>query len=62
MGVEVDSCMAGVVLEAQALAAAWPLGQSVARWPEALCQDTDFSENYELKLEERSLETFPRIG
>ena len=29
---------------------------------EVMCQDTDFSENYELKLEERSLEMFPRIG
>ena len=27
----------------------------------AMCQDTDFSEKYELKLEERSLETFLRI-
>ena len=26
------------------------------------CQDKDFSKNYELKLEERSLEMFPRIG
>ena len=34
LGVEVDSCMAGVVLEAQALAAAWPVGQSVAQSPE----------------------------
>ena len=30
---------------------------SVARW----CQDMDFSEKYELGLEEKSLRTFPRI-
>ena len=26
------------------------------------CQDTDFSEKYELRLEGKSLGTFPRIG
>ena len=34
LGVKVDSCMVGVVLEVQALAAAWPLGQSLAQWLE----------------------------
>ena len=29
---------------------------------ETLCQDTDFSEKYELGLEEKSLRTFPRIS
>ena len=28
----------------------------------AVCQDMDFSKNYEVKLEERSLEMFLRIG
>ena len=37
------------------------LGQAYQPVAEGKCQDTDFSENDELKLEERLLETFPRI-
>ena len=40
-------------------------GQSSPRpkfWDWDWCQDTDFSEKYELGLEEKSLGMFPRIG